>query len=300
MWICQECQRARDTVARGAKRFGKCEDCGFPRHLRELDIPAQPDVMPVRRVVAPTAAAFLDAVPIPEALSVLTVTMDRYDLLHYAVEAMDKAGVPVRWLVWDNGSADARVAECVKANLPEYFRENKENIGYAKAVNQLILRTKTRYMCILDPDIEMPGGWGRELIRANKAIPDSGITGVHCIEKLHPAQPVNGISVCLGDVFGAKFFSRDVVDKVGYLCEDYGLYGLEDRDYLVRVKMAGLRSYYLAGLSSTHRGDDCGQQTQYRKHKWDALKKAHPSMERNLARYNSTGVYYVAPPEAIK
>src|ERR1035437_9771180 len=94
-------------------------------------------------------------------VSICVVTMDRFELLRQClVPSLTKAGTPFELLWWDNGSTDHRVNNCMYL-LPNlaYARESTTNIGFAPAVNQLLLRSGGEYLCVLDPDMEMPEGW---------------------------------------------------------------------------------------------------------------------------------------------
>jgi GT2 family glycosyltransferase len=232
--------------------------------------------------------------------SICTVTLNRFDLaVQCLVPALQDAGSVTEFLSWDNGSTDERVLPFLSSLNPVWSHSSPVNIGYAKAVNQMLLRAHGKYVCILDPDIQLPKDWLHRLVTAAEAIPDGGVSGIHCVEALPPVSVVNGQSVHVGDVFGVKFFRRELLEKVGYLCEDYGLYGLEDRDHLNRVSAMGFRSYYVAGLKSVHAGDDCSDKGEYRMGKWAALKLAFPIMQANLARYAETGNFYVPPTERL-
>lgn len=231
--------------------------------------------------------------------SICTVTLDRHDLaVRCLTPALQKAGADFEFLSWDNGSSDGRVRDFISSLNPSWRHSSPTNIGYAKAVNQMLLRARGEFVCILDPDILLPNGWLKRLMEVAVDFPDAGVSGYHCVEQLPPTSVVNGHKVHVGDVFGVKFFRRSLLDKVGYLCEDYGLYGLEDRDFLNRITALGFRSYYVPG-HSVHAGDDCGDKTPYRMAKWEALKLAYPKMQANLARYAETGDFYIPPPEAI-
>ena len=88
-----------------------------------------------------------------------------------------------------------------------------------------------------------------------------------------------------------------MLNKVGYFWEEFSPYGNEDCEYNHRCTMAGFRSYYLAGYSSVHHGNDVGEQTPYRKMKWESLARASVVMDRRMKYFEETGDYYVGPPE---
>lgn len=233
-------------------------------------------------------------------VSLLIVTLNRYDLTVKCVDAaLVRAGTELELLSCDNGSSDKRVVEYIASKNPAYHRINTANEGYAPALNQLLRRRSGTHVCVLDPDIMVPNNWLKKLVDVNNAIPWSGVSAFHCVEQLKPAIIMEGMEIHPGDVFGIKFFSCRVLRAVGGFCEDYTPYGLEDRDYLYRVFHSGFMSYYLgAGDRAEHLGNDVGEQTPYRKMKWESLHRAVPKMDANLEKYARTRNYYIPIPEA--
>ena len=176
---------------------------------------------------------------------------------------------------WDNGSSDG-VSEYV-ASLARYTYPHLENIGYAKAVNQLMMQAYddgAEYILVLDPDIRVKTpGWVRRMVEVASQIPNTGVAGLYCeVFGLHPLQNVNGVDVHLGNPFGPKMWHRSAIDQIGWLCEEYGLYGLEDNDWICRLECAGRVNYYVPGVSGTHDGDDVGDNSSYRQMKWDCIR----------------------------
>lgn len=232
----------------------------------------------------------------------MVVTLDRYDLTVKCVNAaINKAGIPYGdyWelLSVDNGSEDKRVPDFMKDVATDAYRLDT-NLGYAPAINQMMLaRPDAKYYCVLDPDIMVPDGWLRKLVEVNKAIPWSGVSSFHCVEPLPPAIIMEGMCIhphC--SIFGIKFMSARMLKDIGPFCEDYAPYGLEDRDMLHRVWHSGYMSYYVGNDLSMHLGNDVSDNSPYRQHKWDCLKRVSPILDRNLARYDETQNYRIGWP----
>ena len=232
-------------------------------------------------------------------VSIINVTWDHYALATRCLgPSLKVAGYDYELLSCDNGSREQKVIEYVASLKPVFHQLNSSNLGYAPCLNQMLLRAKGDYLCVLDPDIELPSGWLARLVECNQAIPNSGVCGVHCLFGIPEAKTINGASVRPDEcVFGVKFFSRAVLDKVGYYVEEFSPYGLEDRDYLRRVIRSGFTNYYVDGLSSTHHG--AGQTGEYRKLKDVCLEKFWRKFEANLVEYDKTGNYYVGPPKML-
>ena len=223
-------------------------------------------------------------------VSIMLCTMDRYDLTVQCVgEALINAGYPFELLSCDNGSQDRRVPEYVRTLNPVFHQLNKENEGYAVCMNQMLLRARGNWFCQLDNDLKLPPYWLRTLVECNEAIPESGISGWHCIFGMPQRQTVNGKEIYPGDVFGVKFYSRRMVQTIGYL-KEYGKYGLEDRNFMNRASRSGLLNYYVGG-GSIHAGDDAGNNTPYRKFKSQCLEDNYRQMEADLVRMDEEKQY---------
>lgn len=231
-------------------------------------------------------------------VSVLVVTLNRRDLAIKTVKpALDTAGVDYELLSVDNGSTDG-VQDYIAGLNPVYHRFNETNEGYAPALNQMLLRAKGDYFCVLDPDFAVPDGWLKKLVEVNQAIPNSGTSSIWSVLGHYDPRVVNGYTIEVGPkVFGIKFFNRKVLDTFGGFCEEYAPYGPEDSDYMERINVHpdGYINYYLGGMTAQHLGDDAGSDNAYRKMKWDSLALAHPKFVANLARIAS-GEYYLPLP----
>lgn len=233
-------------------------------------------------------------------VSILMNVIDRHKLTKKCVDrALACAGYK-DWelLICDNGSKNKNIIRYIRNLKPAYFRENKQNEGNYQMLNQLLLRAKGDAFCVIGPDIWQPDNWLLSLVETYFAIPNSGIAGIHCVMQDGILKYVNGIKIMVTDgaIFGSAFWSREILNKVGYYCEDYGFYGLGDSDFGMRVQLAGYTNYYLHGMRSVHLGHDIKEGSEYRKMKWECLKKHKSILQANLSRYKETGKFYVGAP----
>lgn len=234
-------------------------------------------------------------------VSICTVTMDRADLTAQCLgPSLATVGYPFELLSTDNGSTDKSVIDYVSKFTPAYHRCNAVNEGYAKAMGQLFLRAKGDYICMLDPDIlVLTPNWLAAMVDCYKAIQNSAIAGIHCVMELWPAQIVNDRKIHPGwHTFGVKFFSKKLLETLGYLYEGFGVYGMEDVDMNYRINKCGLglMNYYVGGLTARHCGNDVNDNTPYRKMKWAALAEADKIFQERVKYYEATQDYYVPPP----
>lgn len=232
-------------------------------------------------------------------------TLDRPETIFQCLKLnLIRAGMgDYELLVWDNGSTDIRTSEIVKKMNPAYHREYEANLGNAQAFNQLILRAKGEFIIDLGSDIILPPNWLKKWIDTYETIMQAekiGSLAYHWGYK-EWATPVNingaWVSPTLNP-FGSMMFHRDLLKDVGYMCEDYGVYGLWDGDFHVRSSQAGCSHFYMPGDMSQHVGTDVGQQSEYRQMKDRSLKAGTPILAKNRKRYEQ-GEYYIAPPKEL-
>lgn len=241
-------------------------------------------------------------------VSILLNTIDRYDLTVKCIgPALETAGYPFELLVCDNGSKDQRTIDYVKSLNPAYLRLNETNEGCGQMHNQMLLRAKGKWFCLLDNDIEIKNhGWLRALVETYEAVPNSGVIGIHsdmlCPEK-HAPVDANGVRIFEAvppkedAVFGTRLFGRAVLEKVGFFCEEYGPYGLVDNEYNSRVHLSGFRNYYIDWPSCYHHGMDVAEQSAYRRMKDESMRQSGVRLVENMKRYREENNYFIPAPE---
>lgn len=228
------------------------------------------------------------------------LTMDRYDITRKCLEQNLKGITDYELLFCDNGSTDKRIVEYCSSLNPAYHRKNSRNEGVSASFNQLLLRAKGEFICLLGNDILMPSGWLEEMVRYSAAVPRSGLVGLQCTEALPPISIYNEIIAHYVDkkidrVFGTWVFRREVLDLVGGFCEEFCPYGLEDSDYNNRVNLMGLKSCYVPNMRSEHICNDVGQSSDYRKMKDASLSKNTVIYSRRVGEYVNKGIYEPLP-----
>ena len=96
----------------------------------------------------------------PTRISIVIVNYNTKDLLGECLNSLlvELQDVEHEVIVVDNASTDGS-QETVKRNFPEIvFVQNKENVGFPKANNQVLLRCLGEYIMLLNPDtLVLPG-----------------------------------------------------------------------------------------------------------------------------------------------
>ena len=193
------------------------------------------------------------------------------------------------WVV-DNASTDQSAA-MVRAQFPDvHLMENRENVGFARANNQVLQTAKARYFLLLNSDTVATPNVLARLVREMETRPDvavasplllnadatqtpqfcwakfpgfwSEITGKLDLRqspypltdyKNHDARP-NMAPFAVDWVGGACFCVRaEAMQKVGLLDEGFFMYG-EETQWCKRFQSAGFQTLMVPALAVTHLG----------------------------------------------
>lgn len=191
--------------------------------------------------------------------------------------------------VVDNNSSDDS-CEMIRQFFPTVnLIENNENVGFAKANNQAIQRVVGEYILLLNPDTIVAsdsfskmiafaddhsdlGGLGVKMVDENgNFLPESkrgvptpfvALCKISGLYKLFPksdtfnhyylgalpVDEVNEIEILAG---ACMLLRKSVIDAVGWLDEQYFLYG-EDIDISYRILQQGYKNYYLPTTQIVH------------------------------------------------
>lgn len=244
-------------------------------------------------------------------LSIIIVSFNTKELLMKCLESIVKSfrvaefqSCRVEIVVVDNGSTDGSVdyingltklrinGLVVKTIL------NRENVGFAKAVNQALRETVGEGVLLLNSDTRVKPGALEGLLGFEKKVrpaiigarllnPDGSVqasvfhlptlwraikeywlgkTGEFSKYTPRSDEPVE-VEAVLG---GAMLISRGVIEKIGLFDERYFMY-FEDLDYCRRAKKAGFRVYYLPSAKVIHEHGASGKSLAKVEDQWKRL-----------------------------
>lgn len=230
-------------------------------------------------------------------------------------ESSNMAGIDFEVIVVDNASEDGSI-EAIEAHYPQVkIIENSENLGFSKANNMGIRSSVADFILLLNSDTIVEGNTISDALQfmrnhrhvgalGCKVLLESGALDMAC--KRSFPTPANGIyhslkldkrfpksklfgeynltfvsedKICSVDCIMGAFMmvSRQAIDAVGLLDEDYFMYG-EDVDWCYRIKKAGFQIIYYPKVRIFH------------------YKKASGIGKRNPktieAFYDSMGIFY--------
>lgn len=236
------------------------------------------------------------------------LTLERTDLTIRCIKQnFYNSGMDADVFLIDSGTKDLTAITNAYPHFKKVF-QFKKNKGIAAAINKGLSLVKSsssktsfdkaetlrpfNYDAVvtLANDILMPNDWLKLMVEYAELIPGTGMVGIHCVEELPPLT--DGVHYA-SPVFGNVLITKQALDKVGGYNTDFDPYGQQDADYGYRVKLAGLKQYYLPNLKAEHIGHDAGNGTEYRKMKDEGLIKAKEIWESAKKGYDETGIIFI-------
>lgn len=201
-------------------------------------------------------------------VSWVILTYNRAATVKRAVtHCMENAGEAWDELVWvDNGSTDS-VRDFMTSLKPDVTVLNKENLGVAKGYNRGMALASSDYIVITGCDMLMPKNWLTKMKDGFRKIPKTGIVSIYSApmnftpeRKRGETQTVNGLEIQPAMPISRRMLSRELLRRVGYFHEGFGLYGWDDVVWANRAervcKALGLSCYTYPGEVAEHLGTE--------------------------------------------
>lgn len=239
-------------------------------------------------------------------ISIMMITWERFEITKRVWEHNTKnlsMKYEYEFLIADQGSKDQRIIEYFKEKNLKYHRLNSKNEGVGKTFNQLYLRSTGDIIVLFGNDLLVDKGWEEKAVEYLEKTPRAGIAGITWghggVPPLTNKFGLNAhwLTPTLNRVFGVWFLKRSVIEDLGFFCEEYGYYGLEDSDVNERVNRAGYNSFYIPGIRSQHLGHDVGELSEYRKMKDKALAENLTVFTERMKRIEAGGTLKCILPE---
>ncbi len=224
-------------------------------------------------------------------LSIIIVNYNTIDLLKQTIQSVLDSTKNIQYeiIVSDNNSHDGS-QEMVRKNFAKVMLiENKGNLGFSKANNIAIKKSKGRYVLLLNSDtvvlencmeksmkymdknidigvlgckVVLRDGTLDHACRRGFPTPEASLFYMLKLDKLFPGNEkfsrytmsylhedsVNEVDSLTGAFMMVK---REAVDKVGFLDENFFMYG-EDIDWCFRIKESGFKVVYYPRAKIIH------------------------------------------------
>jgi hypothetical protein len=224
-------------------------------------------------------------------LSIVIVNYRAREFLKECFDSVYSSITGLRTEIWlvDNSSRD-NSPTWTKENYPEVkLIENEWNLGFSRASNQGIRKSRGRYLLLLNPDTRISEGKLEDIPRFMDQNPDSGICGPKMVDEkgellyscrsfpnyftsisssqslLNRLLPRNPLSkkylqkdldrtriTEVDWVSGSCLFARKkMLEQIGLLDESFFMF-CEDVDLCLRAKKNGWKVFYFPFLTVTH------------------------------------------------
>ena len=190
---------------------------------------------------------------------IILLSYESPGLLKRCVESiLSSTRVKARLIIVDNASRDEEVIRYLQgvhgsSNVVIEKVFSEENVGFSAGINKGLRLSEAPYVCILNNDCEVTEGWLGEMIMVSKTSGRIGL--VNPQSNTFGSRPEEGRSlqehslslkgkkgryIEMGHAIGfACLIKKEVIDRVGYLDEDYEGFCYEDTDYSLRASKAG-------------------------------------------------------------
>lgn len=193
-----------------------------------------------------------------------------WNQLEYTKECIDSifrnTACPYSLILVDNGSGDETrgYLDSLKSSARGQITviRNDVNAGFVRAVNQGMKISGAPYVCILNNDTVTSPGWLERMIKFAESHPDVGLINPQCDG--HGRLPIDEYAAGLAGKTGvymemnqcqgfAMLVRRELIDRIGYLDESFGIGGYDDTDYSMRAHLEGYRSVSIYDSYVYHR-----------------------------------------------
>ncbi len=227
-----------------------------------------------------------------------TVKLSVAIIHHNASEDLDRClaslsthapACPHEIIVVDNASRDPGLQAVRERHPSVRWLMNRENVGYARGVNQALAEARTDYHLVLNPDVVVQPGAIDALLAFADAKPRAGVIGPQLLNedgtiqdscrRFYTLRTLLLRRTLLGRIWprsravaahlmrdfdhrseravdwvlgGCLLARREAVDRVGFLDERFFLY-FEDVDWCFRMWRAGWEVLYFPGARFVHR-----------------------------------------------
>lgn len=204
-------------------------------------------------------AKFSPGIKLPGAVMTVTTCLpntdgyhaERFDVIRLCLNSMrDRAGIPHKVMVWDNGSCSLLTDWLREEYKPDYLMLS-ENVGKTNARTMISrLFHPDTIIGLSDDDMYFYEGWLKESLLLMKGFPSVGMVSAYPVRTQFRWGCKNTIETCrkIGDVKVGKFideqWDRDFCASIGREYEEQLKTTINDMDYIVSYK--GLTAFATA------------------------------------------------------
>ncbi|MDO9534686.1 MAG: glycosyltransferase family 2 protein [Bacillota bacterium] len=197
----------------------------------------------------------------------VSIVLAAFNALEYSKvclkSILEYTPLPYELVLIDNGSSDG---------TKEYFEtlpgariiRNEKNLGFARGYNQGIKASRGKYIVLINNDCIVSENWLSNMLSCADSDPAIGMVGprgnhINGVQRMDQEfsdlQEFHDYTMFFNKPDPAKWFEvnklvgfcilvkREVVKKIGYFDESFGIGTHEDIDYTMRAKNAGFKLF---------------------------------------------------------
>lgn len=196
-----------------------------------------------------------------EGVSIIIPTYNQREYVLQCVSSIEKhTPAPFEIIVVDNASKDGTAEAMLRKGGMVRVASLDKNRGFAGGVNHGLMMARGRHIIVLNNDTLVTPGWLDNMMTCLASDPKIGVVGpvtnyiggdqqiqvpYREVEEMWPFAATHNrpdadkhritdrlVGFCW-------LFSRELLERVGYLDEGYAVGNFEDDDWIIRVKLAG-------------------------------------------------------------
>ncbi|MGN7360069.1 glycosyltransferase family 2 protein [Paenibacillus sp. SAF-054] len=205
--------------------------------------------------------------------SIIIPSYNQADYLARCIESIEShTAEPHEIIVVDNGSTDGTGAYLEKRSGRLRFKRFDTNRGFAGGVNQGLMMARGDSIVILNNDTLVTPGWLSHMLRCLHSDPEIGAVGpvtnyisgeqqidvpYKSVEEMwnfaaSRSMPDEGKWKETDRLVGfCVLFRRTLLERIGYFDEGFRIGNYEDDDWIIRIRLCGLK-LMIAGDSFIH------------------------------------------------
>ncbi len=208
-------------------------------------------------------------------IEIIIVTYNAKEKLIKCLRSVQKytKEIAYKLTIIDNHSSDG-TADFLERNYKNKHRVvfNRKNLGFSGAANLALRISKSRFIILLDDDVEVTPYWLSKLYQRIKRSSKFGIVGCKIISsngrifsadfRLNPFGILGRNEVDRGQRDYVRetealpgpcwIMRRELIEKVGYFDERFFPCQFEDIDYCIRTRLAGFKILYDGKIKIIH------------------------------------------------
>jgi len=196
-----------------------------------------------------------------EGVSIIIPTYNQREYVLQCVSSIEKhTPAPFEIIVVDNASKDGTAEALLRKGGMVRVAALDQNRGFAGGVNHGLMMARGRHIIILNNDTLVTPGWLDNMMTCLASDPQIGVVGpvtnyiggdqqikvpyrevkdMWSFATTHNRPDTEKHRMTDRLVGFCWLFSRELLERVGYLDEGYAVGNFEDDDWIIRVKLAG-------------------------------------------------------------